>query len=81
MPGRGTHRVTRSKTLADPDGAGQALDLLVNNAGIVRDAMVFNYTAAKAGIVGLTLTCSLDLARIGVTVTNITPGVDGARER
>jgi NAD(P)-dependent dehydrogenase (short-subunit alcohol dehydrogenase family) len=109
------------------------LDVLVNNAGIVRDAMVFNmteedwdsvvrvhlkgtfapthhaarhwrarvkagervsgriinttsgagllgnvgqanYTAAKAGIVGLTLTTSIELARLGVTVNCIAPG-------
>ena len=110
-----------------------SLDVLVNNAGIVRDAMVFsmeedawdavvrvhlkgtfaplhhaaahwrarskagetvrgrvinttsgaglsgnvgqaNYTAAKAGIVGLTLTASLELARLGVTVNCVAPG-------
>jgi NAD(P)-dependent dehydrogenase (short-subunit alcohol dehydrogenase family) len=109
------------------------LDVLVNNAGIVRDSMVFsmtedqwdavirvhlkgtfaplhhaaahwraeakagrpvagriinttsgaglsgnvgqaNYTAAKAGIVGLTLTASLELARLGVTVNCVAPG-------
>ena len=33
-----------------------------------------NYTAAKAGIVGLSLTCSLELARLGVTVNCIAPG-------
>jgi NAD(P)-dependent dehydrogenase (short-subunit alcohol dehydrogenase family) len=129
--------------VADYDGAGRMiahavdtygkLDVLVNNAGIVRDAMIFNmaeadwdavirvhlkgtyapchhaarhwrernkagevvsgriinttsgaglagnigqanYAAAKMGIVGLTLTLSLELARYGVTVNCIAPG-------
>ena len=140
---RGGTATADYEDVADFDGAARMvahavdtygkLNILVNNAGIVRDAMVFNmaeadwdsvirvhlkgtfapihhaarhwrarhkagepvagrvinttsgaglsgnvgqasYTAAKAGIVGLTLTCSLELARLGVTVNCIAPG-------
>lgn len=140
---RGGEAVANDDDVADFAGAermiAQAvdrygrLDVLVNNAGIVRDGMIFNlteadwdsvirvhlkgtfapthfaakhwrerhkageqvsgrvinttsgaglsgnvgqanYTAAKAGIVGFTLTTSVELARIGVTVNCIAPG-------
>ena len=140
---RGGDAIANYDDVADFEGAermiAQAvehygrLDVLVNNAGIVRDGMIFNltesdwdsvirvhlkgtfapthhaakhwrerhkagevvsgrvinttsgaglsgnvgqanYTAAKAGIVGFTLTTSVELARIGVTVNCIAPG-------
>jgi NAD(P)-dependent dehydrogenase (short-subunit alcohol dehydrogenase family) len=45
-----------------------------SGAGLSGNVGQANYTAAKAGIVGFTLTCSLELARIGVTVNCIAPG-------
>jgi NAD(P)-dependent dehydrogenase (short-subunit alcohol dehydrogenase family) len=45
-----------------------------SGAGLAGNVGQANYTAAKAGIVGFTLTCSLELARIGVTVNCIAPG-------
>ena len=45
-----------------------------SGAGLSGNVGQANYTAAKAGIVGLTLTASLELARIGVTVNCVAPG-------
>jgi NAD(P)-dependent dehydrogenase (short-subunit alcohol dehydrogenase family) len=45
-----------------------------SGAGLSGNVGQANYTAAKAGIVGLTLTTSLELARFGVTVNCIAPG-------
>src|SRR5688500_12110964 len=45
-----------------------------SGAGLAGNVGQANYTAAKAAIVGLTLTCSLELARFGVTVNCIAPG-------
>src|SRR4051812_27012624 len=45
-----------------------------SGAGLSGNVGQANYTAAKAGIVGLTLTASLELARLGVTVHCVAPG-------
>lgn len=45
-----------------------------SGAGLEGNFGQSNYAAAKAGIVGLTLTLSLELARFGVTVNAICPG-------
>jgi len=45
-----------------------------SGAGLSGNVGQANYTAAKAGIVGLTLTASVELARLGVTVNCIAPG-------
>jgi len=45
-----------------------------SGAGLYGNVGQANYTAAKNGIVGLTLTASLELARYGVTVNCISPG-------
>jgi NAD(P)-dependent dehydrogenase (short-subunit alcohol dehydrogenase family) len=53
--------------------AGRVINT-TSGAGLSGNVGQANYTAAKAGIVGFTLTCSLELARIGVTVNCIAPG-------
>jgi NAD(P)-dependent dehydrogenase (short-subunit alcohol dehydrogenase family) len=45
-----------------------------SGAGLSGNVGQSNYAAAKAGIVGLTLTASIELARLGVTVNCIAPG-------
>lgn len=45
-----------------------------SGAGLSGNFGQSNYAAAKAGIVGLSLTLSLELARMGVTVNVISPG-------
>jgi NAD(P)-dependent dehydrogenase (short-subunit alcohol dehydrogenase family) len=45
-----------------------------SGAGLFGNVGQTNYGAAKAGIVGFTLTASLELARLGVTVNCIAPG-------
>jgi NAD(P)-dependent dehydrogenase (short-subunit alcohol dehydrogenase family) len=45
-----------------------------SGAGLVGNFGQSNYAAAKAAIVGMTLTLSLELAAIGVTVNAVGPG-------
>jgi NAD(P)-dependent dehydrogenase (short-subunit alcohol dehydrogenase family) len=58
--------------------AGEAVSGRIINttsgAGLAGNVGQANYAAAKMGIVGLTLTLSLELARYGVTVNCIAPG-------
>ena len=53
--------------------AGRVINT-TSGAGLSGNVGQANYTAAKAGIVAFTLTCSLELARLGVTVNCIAPG-------
>jgi NAD(P)-dependent dehydrogenase (short-subunit alcohol dehydrogenase family) len=57
---------------------GEPVDARVINtssaAGLYGNPGQANYTAAKAGIVGFTLTAAAELARYGVTVNAVLPG-------
>ena len=66
-------RYWRERSKAGERLAGRIINT-TSGAGLSGNVGQANYTAAKAGIVGLTLTCSLELARIGVTVNCIAPG-------
>ena len=66
-------RYWRERSKAGERVAGRIINT-TSGAGLSGNVGQANYTAAKAGIVGLTLTCSLELARIGVTVNCIAPG-------
>lgn len=66
-------RYWREQAKAGARVAGRIINT-TSGAGLSGNVGQANYTAAKAGIVGLTLTCSLELARIGVTVNCIAPG-------
>ena len=66
-------RYWRERHKAGEAVAGRIINT-TSGAGLSGNVGQANYTAAKAGIVGLTLTCSLELARIGVTVNCIAPG-------
>ena len=63
----------RERSKAGDAVAGRIINT-TSGAGLAGNVGQANYTAAKAGIVGLTLTCSLELARFGVTVNCIAPG-------
>ncbi|HUP75747.1 MAG TPA: SDR family NAD(P)-dependent oxidoreductase [Acidimicrobiales bacterium] len=63
----------RERVKAGDAVAGRIINT-TSGAGLSGNVGQANYTAAKAGIVGLTLTCSLELARLGVTVNCIAPG-------
>jgi 3-oxoacyl-[acyl-carrier protein] reductase len=46
-----------------------------SDAGRMGDAMRANYSAAKAGMQGLTRACARELAKQGITVNAVSPGV------
>jgi 3-oxoacyl-[acyl-carrier protein] reductase len=46
-----------------------------SDAGVTGDAQRANYSAAKAGLLGLTKAAARELARSGVTVNAIAPGI------
>jgi NAD(P)-dependent dehydrogenase (short-subunit alcohol dehydrogenase family) len=66
-------RYWRARSKAGEPVAGRIINT-TSGAGLSGNVGQANYTAAKAGIVGLTLTTSLELARLGVTVNCIAPG-------
>ncbi len=63
----------RARSKAGERVAGRVINT-TSGAGLSGNVGQANYTAAKAGIVGFTLTTSVELARIGVTVNCIAPG-------
>src|SRR3954452_7956482 len=63
----------RAEVKAGRRVAGRVINT-TSGAGLSGNVGQANYTAAKAGIVGLTLTASLELARLGVTVNCVAPG-------
>jgi NAD(P)-dependent dehydrogenase (short-subunit alcohol dehydrogenase family) len=62
----------RARSKAGERVAGRVINT-TSGAGLSGNVGQANYTAAKAGIVAFTLTCSLELARLGVTVNCIAP--------
>lgn len=79
---RGSWLTTRAaarqwRKQAKEGGLGQVYGRVINTtsgAGLLGNFGQTNYSAAKAALVGLTLTASLELAGIGVTVNAISPG-------
>ena len=62
-----------AKLSAEPKVYGRLINT-TSGAGLSGNFGQSNYTAAKAAIVGMTLTISLELANIGVTANVIGPG-------
>jgi NAD(P)-dependent dehydrogenase (short-subunit alcohol dehydrogenase family) len=62
----------RQRSKAGDRVSGRVINT-TSGAGLSGNVGQANYTAAKAGIVAFTLTCSLELARLGVTVNCIAP--------
>jgi NAD(P)-dependent dehydrogenase (short-subunit alcohol dehydrogenase family) len=79
---RGTWLMSRAaarkwRQLAKESPSGRVYGRIINTtsgAGLLGNFGQTNYAAAKAAIVGFTLTLSLELASIGVTVNAISPG-------
>jgi NAD(P)-dependent dehydrogenase (short-subunit alcohol dehydrogenase family) len=74
LTSRAAARRWREQAKAD---AGHVFGRIINTtsgAGLVGNFGQTNYAAAKAAIVGMTLTMSLELASLGVTVNAIGPG-------
>jgi NAD(P)-dependent dehydrogenase (short-subunit alcohol dehydrogenase family) len=79
---RGTWLTSRAgarhwREQAKAGSTGQVFGRIINTtsgAGLVGNFGQTNYAAAKAAIVGMTLTLSLELANIGVTANVIGPG-------
>jgi 3-oxoacyl-[acyl-carrier protein] reductase len=55
-------------------GAGRIINI-ASVAGLRGDALRVNYSAAKAGVIGLTKAAARELAKRGVTVNAVAPGV------
>jgi len=72
-PSRHAAEYWRGQSKAGERVAGRIINT-TSGAGLFGNVGQANYTAAKAGIVGFTLTTSVELARIGVTVNCIAPG-------
>jgi NAD(P)-dependent dehydrogenase (short-subunit alcohol dehydrogenase family) len=72
---RAAARQWRTAAKAAPDGRvyGRIINT-TSGAGLLGNFGQTNYATAKAAIVGLSLTLSLELASIGVTVNVISPG-------
>jgi 3-oxoacyl-[acyl-carrier protein] reductase len=68
------------------DGNGDSIINMSSGSGKVGVVRQTNYSAAKAGIVGLTKAAAKEVARVGVRVNAIQPGfirtamTDGMRE-
>jgi hypothetical protein len=75
LTSRAAARRWREAAKADPSGRvyGRVVNT-TSGAGLWGNFGQTNYATAKAAIVGLTQTLSLELARIGVTVNAISPG-------
>ncbi len=74
QPGRGAPMAATGQGVADRQGVRPGDQHHTSGAGLLGNFGQTNYAAAKAAIVGFTLTLSLELASIGVTVNAISPG-------
>jgi NAD(P)-dependent dehydrogenase (short-subunit alcohol dehydrogenase family) len=71
---RAAARHWRERAKAESAGVNGRIVNTVSGAGLLGNFGQSNYATAKAAIMGLTLTLSLELASIGVTVNAIGPG-------
>ncbi len=78
----GTFNVLRysaaSMIANEPEGADQARGAIVNTASVAAfDGQIgqIAYSASKGGVVGMTLPAARDLARVGIRVNTIAPGL------
>ncbi len=62
----------------DPDGGRRVVNI-ASIAGLHGSAGAIAYSAAKAGVVGLTRTAAKEWARFGVTVNAVAPGIIATR--
>ena len=72
-PSRHAAAYWREQSKKGEKAAGRIINT-TSGAGLSGNVGQANYTAAKAGIVGFTLTASVELARLGVTVNCVAPG-------
>ncbi len=68
------HTMKHAARLLGKSPAGRIINLS-SVAGIRGDAMRANYSAAKAGLIGLTKAGARELAKRGVTVNAVAPGI------
>jgi NAD(P)-dependent dehydrogenase (short-subunit alcohol dehydrogenase family) len=74
LPSRSAARYWRERTKIEGVPAGGRIINTTSGAGLLGNFGQSNYATAKAAIVGLTLTMSLEMYRAGVTVNAIGPG-------
>ena len=71
---RAAARHWRERAKQEGSGVGGRIINTISGAGLLGNFGQSNYATAKAAIMGLTLTLSLELASVGVTVNAIGPG-------
>jgi 3-oxoacyl-[acyl-carrier protein] reductase len=70
----GVMRCVRAAIPGMRDRAFGRIVSISSNAAVIGFRQMPSYTAAKAGIVGLTMALAADLGRIGITVNAVAPG-------
>jgi NAD(P)-dependent dehydrogenase (short-subunit alcohol dehydrogenase family) len=70
----GTYRLVKAGAKAMADGPGGAIVITASTAALMGEELQVHYNAAKAGLLGLTRSLAVALARYGIRVNAVAPG-------